>query len=190
MRAITAPAVDAPPRSCASPASTPPPPLAAGQVVVDVHAASLNPADWHLVRGVPYLARLQIGLRRPPFHVPGSDFDGIVSASGRGVTAVEPGDEVYGTTFMAGFRAFAERVAVPEPLVARRPGQRAVHGSGRRPPRRDHRRAVRGGAHQRQGGRRGADRLGSCRGRGVPAVRAPTQLEGTDRRRHEATRAS
>ena len=35
------------------------------EVLVDVHAAAVNPADWHLIRGVPYLARLQIGLRRP-----------------------------------------------------------------------------------------------------------------------------
>lgn len=77
------------------------PALAADAVLVEVHAAAVNPADWHLIRGVPHLARLQIGLRRPPFSVPGSD--------------------VFGTTFMAGFGAFAERVAVPEALVTRKP---------------------------------------------------------------------
>ena len=92
------------------------------EVLVEVHAASLNPADWHLVRGMPYIARLQIGLRRPSFVVPGSDFAGVVEAVGSAVTTVRPGDEVYGTTFMAGFGAFAERVAVPERLVTRKPG--------------------------------------------------------------------
>ncbi len=91
------------------------------EVLVAVHAASLNPADWHLIRGVPYVARLQMGLRRPSFAVPGSDFAGRVEATGRAVTTVQPGDEVYGTTFMAGFGAFAERVAVPERLVTHRP---------------------------------------------------------------------
>lgn len=90
-------------------------------VLVEVHAASVNAADWHLIRGVPHLARLQIGLRRPGFTVPGSDVAGRVAAVGTGVTTLAPGDEVFGTTFMAGFGAFAERVAVPEHLVARMP---------------------------------------------------------------------
>jgi NADPH:quinone reductase-like Zn-dependent oxidoreductase len=92
------------------------------QVLVEVRAAAVNPADWHLIRGVPYIARLQVGLRRPRFTVPGSDFAGVVAAVGPAVATLKPGDEVYGTTFMAGFGAFAEKVAVPERLVTRRPG--------------------------------------------------------------------
>jgi NADPH:quinone reductase-like Zn-dependent oxidoreductase len=42
-------------------------------VLVDVQAASVNAADWHLVRGAPYIARLRFGLRRPNFGIPGSD---------------------------------------------------------------------------------------------------------------------
>jgi NADPH:quinone reductase-like Zn-dependent oxidoreductase len=91
------------------------------QVLVAVRAAALNPADWHLVRGVPYLARLQIGLRRPGFDIPGSDFAGVVEAVGSAVASLQPGDDVYGTTFMSGFGAFAEKVAAPEQLVAARP---------------------------------------------------------------------
>lgn len=105
------------------------PSLADDEVLVAVHAASLNPADWHLVRGLPYLARLQVGLRRPPFEVPGSDVAGRVEAVGPAVTTVRPGDEVYGTTFMAGFGALAERVAVPERLVAHRPQRATVEQS-------------------------------------------------------------
>lgn len=97
------------------------PAVADDHVLVKVRAAALNPADWHLIRGVPYVARLQVGLRRPRFEVPGSDFAGVVEAVGPLVTTLQPGDEVYGTTFMAGFGAFAEKVAVPERLVARRP---------------------------------------------------------------------
>lgn len=97
------------------------PTLADDQVLVRVHAASLNAADWHLVEGMPRLARLQIGLRRPGFAIPGSDFAGVVEAVGPAVTTLGAGDEVYGTTFMAGFGAFAEQVAAPERLVVRKP---------------------------------------------------------------------
>jgi NADPH:quinone reductase-like Zn-dependent oxidoreductase len=97
------------------------PALEDDHVLVAVRAAALNPADWHLVRGLPYLARLQVGLRRPGFTVPGSDFAGVVEAIGPNVTTLAPGDEVYGTTFMAGFGAFAEKVAVPPHLVVRKP---------------------------------------------------------------------
>jgi NADPH:quinone reductase-like Zn-dependent oxidoreductase len=90
-------------------------------VLVEVHAAGVNPADWHLIRGAPYLARLQIGLRRPGFTVPGSDFAGRVTATGPSVSKVAIGDEVFGTTFMQGFGAFAERVVVPEALLAPKP---------------------------------------------------------------------
>jgi NADPH:quinone reductase-like Zn-dependent oxidoreductase len=109
------------PADVLQPADVDVPTLGDDQVLVAVRAASVNPADWHLIRGNPYLARLQIGLRRPSFQVPGSDFAGVVEAVGAAVTTVRPGDDVYGTTFMAGFGAFAERAAVPERLLAARP---------------------------------------------------------------------
>ncbi|HWL36578.1 MAG TPA: NAD(P)-dependent alcohol dehydrogenase [Frankiaceae bacterium] len=97
------------------------PHLADDAVLVEVHAASVNPADCHLIRGLPRIARLSVGLRGPGFTVPGSDFAGRVTAVGANVTTVSVGDEVFGTTFLRGFGAFAERVAVPESLVARKP---------------------------------------------------------------------
>lgn len=97
------------------------PHVADGQVLVEVHAASVNPADWHLIRGVPAIARLNVGLRRPHFTVPGSDFADRVVAVDRLVTTLQVGDEVLGTSFMHGFGAFAERVSVPESLVTRKP---------------------------------------------------------------------
>jgi NADPH:quinone reductase-like Zn-dependent oxidoreductase len=115
------------PTTVLSPTDVNEPSLENDQVLVEVHAASVNPADWHLIRGVPYIARLQIGLRRPSFEIPGSDFAGIVRAVGPAVTTVQPGDEVYGTTFMAGFGAFAERVAVPERLLTHRPRTVSFH---------------------------------------------------------------
>ena len=69
----------------------------AGEVLVRVHAASVNPADWHAVRGRPVLVRLVgYGLRRPTHRTPGTDVAGIVEAVGDGVGALQPGDEVFG----------------------------------------------------------------------------------------------
>ena len=102
MKAITCSGYGAP-QDVLRLADVPEPDLADDEVLVEVHAASLNPADWHLVRGVPYVARLTIGLRRPGFTVPGSDFAGRVVAVGRDVSRVAVGDDVLGTSFLAGF---------------------------------------------------------------------------------------
>jgi NADPH:quinone reductase-like Zn-dependent oxidoreductase len=90
-------------------------------VLVKVHAASVNPADWHLLRGTPYIARLQLGLRKPKDRVLGCDVAGRVEAVGQNVTMLRPGDEVFGSPFMHGFGAFAERVCVSEDLLAPKP---------------------------------------------------------------------
>lgn len=103
------------------------------EVVVRVHAASVNPADWHLVRGLPRIARLSVGLRRPSFTVPGSDFAGRVDAVGRAVTTLRVGDEVFGTTFPHGFGAFADRVVAPESLVARKPASLSFEAAAAMP---------------------------------------------------------
>jgi NADPH:quinone reductase-like Zn-dependent oxidoreductase len=91
------------------------------EVLVRVHAASVNPADWHILRGKPYIARLQLGLRKPKDRVLGCDVAGQVEAVGNNVTMFQPGDEVFGSPFMHGFGAFAERVCVSEDLLVSRP---------------------------------------------------------------------
>jgi NADPH:quinone reductase-like Zn-dependent oxidoreductase len=69
------------------------------QVLVRVCATSLNPADWHLMRGLPYLVRLINGLRKPSkATVLGGDVAGQVEAVGKNVTRFSPGDEVFGRT--------------------------------------------------------------------------------------------
>lgn len=69
----------------------------AGQVLLQVAAAGLNPGDRHAVRGVPYAARLMgYGFRRPRQPVPGRDVAGTVTAVGEGVTRFSVGDEVFG----------------------------------------------------------------------------------------------
>jgi NADPH:quinone reductase-like Zn-dependent oxidoreductase len=97
------------------------PELGDDEVLVRVHAASVNPADWHLLRGKPYIARLQLGLRKPKDRVLGCDVAGHVEAVGKNVTMLQPGDEVFGSPFMHGFGAFAECVCVLEALLASKP---------------------------------------------------------------------
>jgi NADPH:quinone reductase-like Zn-dependent oxidoreductase len=91
------------------------------EVLVRVHAASVNPADWHFLRGTPYIARLQLGLRKPKDRVLGCDVAGRVEAVGKDVTMFRPGDDVFGSPFMHGLGAFAEYVCVPEDLLAPKP---------------------------------------------------------------------
>jgi NADPH:quinone reductase-like Zn-dependent oxidoreductase len=90
-------------------------------VLVRVQAASVNPADWHVIRGDPYIARLSFGLRGPKDRVPGCDLAGRVEAVGSAVTAFSPGDEVFGSPFMRGLGAFAERASVPHDVLAAKP---------------------------------------------------------------------
>lgn len=86
----------------------PRPVIQADGVLVRVRAASVNPLDWHSMRGEPYFSRLMgIGLRRPKSSVRGVDVAGIVEAVGSDVTAFRPGDEVFG----ARSGSFAEYVA-------------------------------------------------------------------------------
>ena len=66
-------------------------------VLVRVHAAALNPADWHFMTGLRYFLRLGgLALLRPKVRGLGSDVAGRVEAVGRRVTRFRPGDEVYG----------------------------------------------------------------------------------------------
>lgn len=67
-------------------------------VLVQVRAAGVNPADWHCMTGMPYLMRLMgFGLRAPASRTRGLDVAGRVEAVGTNVTRFRPGDEVYGT---------------------------------------------------------------------------------------------
>src|SRR6184192_1206645 len=67
------------------------------QVLVKVHAASVNPLDWHFIEGTPYIMRaMGVGLRKPKDTRLGVDFAGTVEAVGKNVTQFKPGDEVFG----------------------------------------------------------------------------------------------
>lgn len=79
------------------------------EVLVKVCAASVNAADWRMMRADPFLVRLYAGLLRPTkFHVLGADIAGKVEAVGKNVTQFQIGDEVFGDVFASGFGGFAE----------------------------------------------------------------------------------
>jgi NADPH:quinone reductase-like Zn-dependent oxidoreductase len=88
------------------------------EVLIGIHAASVNPADFHLMRGKPLLARPMMGgLRKPKFTRPGMDVAGRVEALGSGVTRFHAGDEVFG----ACHGAFSEYVCAAEDKLALKP---------------------------------------------------------------------
>jgi NADPH:quinone reductase-like Zn-dependent oxidoreductase len=94
---------------------------AADEVLVRVRATSVNPYDWHHMRGEPRVARLMpgtLGLRAPKVRIPGCDMAGQVEAAGQDVTEFRPGDDVVALLVQGGF---AEYVSVPERLLARMP---------------------------------------------------------------------
>lgn len=92
------------------------------EVLVEVHAASVNYGNLALVLGEPFIVRLMVGgLRKPKHTIPGSDIAGRVAAVGRNVTRFQPGDEVYGDLSDGSFGAYAQYVTAPENTLARKP---------------------------------------------------------------------
>jgi NADPH:quinone reductase-like Zn-dependent oxidoreductase len=94
------------------------------EVLIRVRAASVNTPDWLTVTGVPYILRLKSGLRGPSTPVRGTDVAGTVEAVGRNVTDVQPGDEVFGSTWnntLAASGTFAEFAVVPATQLIRKP---------------------------------------------------------------------
>jgi len=85
-----------------------------GQVLVDVHAASVNAADWK-VRAGSYAPITEFP------YVPGRDFSGLVSALGAGVTDLAVGDAVFGVCDVGQEAAYAEKIAIKSAIVARKP---------------------------------------------------------------------
>ncbi len=67
-----------------------------GEVLVQVRAAAVHPGDYFVMTGEPYVVRLAFGLRRPRHGIPGRDLAGVVAVVGKDVTAVRPGEEVFG----------------------------------------------------------------------------------------------
>ncbi|MUK90304.1 zinc-binding dehydrogenase [Ornithinibacillus sp. L9] len=91
------------------------------QVLVKIHAASVNYGNLVLLKGEPFLARFAYGLFKPKYSIPGGDIAGTVEEVGKHVTQFQPGDEVYGDLSSFGWGGFAEYVAVPEPALSAKP---------------------------------------------------------------------
>jgi NADPH:quinone reductase-like Zn-dependent oxidoreductase len=88
------------------------PSLKDGHVLVKVAANSANPADWHIMRGEPVLARFAFGLFKPKskYRILGADFAGVIEEVGSHVAHFKKGDRVFGETLEGG--AFAEYLCV------------------------------------------------------------------------------
>jgi NADPH:quinone reductase-like Zn-dependent oxidoreductase len=93
------------------------PACADDQVLVRVRAASVNPLEWHFMRGTPYVGRLGMGLRKPKVTRLGVDVAGQVETVGPNVTQFKPGDEVFGSAYgaLAEFACASERGLVLKP---------------------------------------------------------------------------
>jgi NADPH:quinone reductase-like Zn-dependent oxidoreductase len=91
-----------------------------GELLVRVHASSINSWDWDLLRGKPWITRIG-GLRTPQHPVLGADIAGVVEAVGKDVTRFQPGDEVFGDLSASGWGGLAEYTAAKEKAVVHKP---------------------------------------------------------------------
>ena len=93
-------------------------------VLIRVRATSVNTPDWVTVTGVPYILRLRFGLRHPPTPVRGTDIAGVVEAVGKNVSDLQPGDEVFGSSWadtLATPGTFAEFTVAPASQLIKKP---------------------------------------------------------------------
>jgi len=93
-----------------------------GEVLVKVHAASVNAADIHLLKADPFVIRLMVGgLFHPKYKILGADMAGQVEAVGQNVKQFQPGDAVFGDISACGWGAFGEYVCVRENALVLKP---------------------------------------------------------------------
>jgi len=85
-----------------------------GEVLVDIHAASVNAADWKQRAG-QYPSKVSMP------HIPGRDFSGVVAALGSGASDFKPGDAVFGVCEVPAESAYAEKISLRQEIVARKP---------------------------------------------------------------------
>jgi NADPH:quinone reductase-like Zn-dependent oxidoreductase len=88
------------------------------EVLIQVHAASINDWDLALLRGKPFIIRFGYGLLKPKIKIPGTDVAGRIIAVGSNVKRFQPGDEVIGDLSVCGFGSFAEYVCAPEKVLS------------------------------------------------------------------------
>ncbi|MFB5674055.1 NAD(P)-dependent alcohol dehydrogenase [Paenibacillus terreus] len=90
------------------------------EVLVEIHATSVNSWDWDLLRGKPYINRLG-GIRQPRYRILGADIAGRVIAVGSAAKRFRPGDEVFGDLSGCGWGGFAEYVCASEDALTPKP---------------------------------------------------------------------
>jgi len=88
------------------------------ELLIKIHAASINSWDWDLLRGTPFMNRLMFGVLKPKTKILGCDIAGRVEAVGRNVKQFQPGDEVFGDISGCGWGGFAEYVCASENALA------------------------------------------------------------------------
>jgi NADPH:quinone reductase-like Zn-dependent oxidoreductase len=93
------------------------------EVLIKIQAASLNAADWHIMRGKPYFMRLTFGLTKPKYNRFGCDVAGIIEAVGEGVNEFKAGDEVFADVSgdFQGFGACSEYLCIKASQLVRKP---------------------------------------------------------------------
>jgi 2-desacetyl-2-hydroxyethyl bacteriochlorophyllide A dehydrogenase len=91
------------------------------EVLIKVFATSINPLDWHIMRGSPFIARLSFGLLKPKNPILGADVSGVVEAVGKNVKEFKVGDEVFGDLSSTGLGALAEYVCTKEKNLVLKP---------------------------------------------------------------------
>lgn len=92
------------------------------EVLIKIHAASINSWDWELLRGTPFLNRLMFGLLKPKkINVLGCDIAGQVEAVGKSVKHLHVGDEVFGDLSANGWGGYAEYLCAPENALTIKP---------------------------------------------------------------------
>jgi NADPH:quinone reductase-like Zn-dependent oxidoreductase len=90
------------------------------EVLIKVHASSINSWDWDLLKGKPLLVKMIGGLFKPKHQILGADIAGVVESVGADVKDFKPGDEVFGDIAESGFGGFAEYVCTKEKLLAKK----------------------------------------------------------------------
>jgi len=92
------------------------------EVLIKIHAASINSWDWELLRGTPYPNRLMFGIFKPSkINILGCDIAGRVEAVGENIKQLQPGDEVFGDVSQGGWGGFAEYACASEKALTLKP---------------------------------------------------------------------
>ncbi len=99
------------------------------EILVKVHASSVNQGDAYIIRGEPILFRPSYGFPGPKHTIPGGDVAGRIEAVGKDVEQFQPGDEVFGDIGGCGFGAWAEYVSAPEDALVLKPANTTFEGA-------------------------------------------------------------